>query len=260
MLPGYEIVRRSDLVPPHVTDKQLTVQLVDAMKESQLNAQVVAEKAAGLPVRATIAYVVQATKPKTPAALCFRPADQIVALDGRAFGTNDDLIRTATAHPPGTMFHLTLKRGAKRIAVACPTYSYQGKSRFGVYIQPQTQAIRLPVNVSFRLPDINGSSAGLMFSLQIYRTLTGSDITGGANIAGTGVLAADGSVSAISGEREKIQAAVRAGATVFLVPVDNFKAVAGTKGIKVIAVRSFAEALHALRTLALQHVPKSKTV
>jgi PDZ domain-containing protein len=96
-----------------------------------------------------------------------------------------------------------------------------------------------------------------MFSLQIYRTLTGADITGGRNIAGTGVLAADGGVSAISGTREKIQAAIHAGATVFLVPVDNYKDVAGTRGILIIPVRSFAQALHAL---ALQPVPKSKTV
>jgi PDZ domain-containing protein len=257
VLPGFEIVKRSDLVPPNVTDRQLNVQLADAMTESQLNAQVVAERAAGLPVRATIVYVVQGTKAKTPAARCFRAGDEIVAMDGRAFGTNDDLLRTTALHKAGTRFNLTLMRAGKDVAVTCQTFSLSGKARFGVYIQPQTRAIKLPVNVVFHLPDVNGSSAGLMFSLQIYRTLTGADITGGKNIAGTGVLAADGGVSAISGTREKIQAAIRAGATVFLVPVDNYKDVAGTRGISIIPVRSFAEALHAL---ALQRVPKSKTV
>ncbi len=260
LLPGFEIVRRGDLVPPNVTDRQLNVELADGMTESQLNAQVVAEKAAGLRVQATIIYVVQGTKKQTPAARCFEPNDQIVALDGRQFGTNDDLIRTATRRPPGTIFRLSVRRGGKSLSVSCATYEYKGTPRFGVYIQPQTQAIRLPIAVTFHLPDINGSSAGLMFSLQIYRTLTGTDITGGRDIAGTGVLAADGSVSAISGEREKIQAAVRAGAAVFLVPTDNYKSVAATRGIVVVPVRSFAEALHALRALALAHVPKNKTV
>jgi len=257
VLPGFEIVKRSDLVPPNVTDRQLNVELVDAMTESQLNAQVVAERAAGLPVRATIVYVVQGTKAKTPAARCFRPADEIVAMDGRPFGTDDDLLRTTALHRAGTAFHLTVKRANRRINVTCQTYDLAGKPRFGVYIQPQTRAIKLPVAVTFNLPDVNGSSAGLMFSLQIYRTLTGADITGGRSIAGTGVLAADGGVSAISGTREKIQAAIRAGATVFLVPVDNYKDIAGTRGIQIIPVRSFSQALHAL---ALQSVPKNKTV
>ena len=245
-LPGYEIVPREDLVPKNVTDKQLNVQLVDAMTESQLNAQVVAERAAGLPVKASVAYLVSGTVKNSPGERCFKSGDAIVAVNGALFGADQDLVRMASSHRPGTRFALTVERGTKRIAVTCTTYLYKKKPRFGIQIQAQTRAFRLPVAVAYRLPDINGSSAGLMFALQIYRTLTGSDITGGRDIAGTGVLAADGSVSAIAGTREKIQAAVRSHAAVFLVPVDNFPEVAGTPGIQVIPVHSFNEALHAL--------------
>jgi len=252
MLPGYEIVPREQLVPKDVTDKQLNVQLVDAMTESQLNAQVVAERAAGLPVKVSIAYLVSGTQPKSPGARCFKSGDAIVAVDGKRFGADQDLVRMASSHPPGTRFALTVERGTKSIAVACSTYMYQKRARFGILIQAQTRAFHLPVPITYRLPDINGSSAGLMFALQIYRTLTGADITGGRNIAGTGVLAADGSVSPIAGTREKIEAAIRAHAAVFLVPTDNYSEVAGTKGIEILPVRSFDDAL---RDLAAKRKP-----
>lgn len=255
LMPGYEVVPRDEIVPKNVTDKQLNVQLVDAMTESQLNAQVVAERAAGLPVKVSIAYLVSGTKPNSPGERCFKSGDAIVAVDGKQFAADDDLVHMASSHRPGTRFALTVERGNRRLAVSCSTYMYQNKARFGILIQAQTRAFRLPVPVSYKLPDINGSSAGLMFALQIYRTLTGADITGGRNIAGTGVLAADGSVSAIAGTREKIQAAIRAHAVVFLVPADNYAEVAGTKGIAVIPVHSFSEAL---RALAASRVAKPK--
>jgi PDZ domain-containing protein len=153
----------------------------------------------------------------------------------------------ASSHPSGTRFALTVERGSKSVNVVCSTYWYKKKARFGILIQPQTRAFKLPVPVTFKLPDINGSSAGLMFALQIYRTITGSDITGGRNIAGTGVLAVDGKILPIAGTREKIEAAINAHAVVFLVPAENAKDVAGTKGIEIIPVRSFDDALRALR-------------
>ncbi|MFD5127300.1 S16 family serine protease [Streptomyces olindensis] len=78
------------------------------------------------------------------------------------------------------------------------------------------------VEVSLRLADVGGPSAGLLFSLGIVDKLdgdgTGGDLTGGRVIAGTGTIAADGTVGAVGGVSLKTQAAKRDGATVFLVP------------------------------------------
>jgi PDZ domain-containing protein len=60
-----------------------------------------------------------------------------------------------------------------------------------------------------------------VFALSVYDTLTPGALTGPNVIAGTGTIAADGSVGPIGGIREKIVAATRAGAEVFLVPPDN---------------------------------------
>ncbi|HLW37430.1 MAG TPA: S16 family serine protease [Candidatus Eremiobacteraceae bacterium] len=246
LLPGFEIIRRSDLVPPTVSDRDLDRQLFDAMRESQMNAQIVAERAAGLPVKARSYFVVIKTVPGSPGSRCFRPGDRISKIGGKAVQDPDALARATTSRPPGTAFALVLTRSGKQQATSCPTFSYRGKARFGMTGQFLTEAYRLPVHVTYTLPNINGSSAGLMFALQIYRTLTGHDIGAGKDIAGTGVLGTDGTVLPIEGAREKIRAAIKSGAVVFLVPVQNYDEIRNTPGIRVVAVKSFADALRAL--------------
>ncbi|MEU0342067.1 S16 family serine protease [Streptomyces bobili] len=78
------------------------------------------------------------------------------------------------------------------------------------------------VEVTLKLADVGGPSAGLLFSLGIIDRLdgdgSGGDLTGGRTIAGTGTIDADGKVGAVGGVALKTQAARRDGATVFLVP------------------------------------------
>jgi PDZ domain-containing protein len=94
-----------------------------------------------------------------------------------------------------------------------------GKAVVGVQIGT---GYDFPFDVSVRLgEDIGGPSAGLMFSLGVYDVLTPGSLTGGAKIAGTGTIGADGAVGPIGGIQQKIVAAADAGAKVFLVPPDN---------------------------------------
>ncbi|MCF4138564.1 hypothetical protein L1856_20385 [Streptomyces sp. Tue 6430] len=78
------------------------------------------------------------------------------------------------------------------------------------------------IEVTLRLADVGGPSAGLLFSLGIVDRLdgdgSGGDLTGGRTIAGTGTIDANGKVGAVGGVALKTQAARRDGATVFLVP------------------------------------------
>jgi Lon-like protease len=79
-----------------------------------------------------------------------------------------------------------------------------------------------PFPVSVRLSeDIGGPSAGLIFSLGVYDTLTPGSLSGGADIAGTGTIDERGRVGPIGGIQQKIVAASEAGAKIFLVPPDN---------------------------------------
>lgn len=71
------------------------------------------------------------------------------------------------------------------------------------------------VEVTLKLADVGGPSAGLLFTLGIIDKLNGDgaggDLTGGRTIAGTGTIDADGTVGAVGGVALKTQAAKRTG-------------------------------------------------
>jgi len=249
ILPGFEIVKRADLVPPTMTDAQLDSALVDDMKQSQETAEVVAERAAGLHVPSHPSVLVAEVVSKTPAASCLRVDDRITEVDGKpvtSLGTVTDATKTK---PLGSKFSFALVRGGRKVMTTCRTAMLDGRPRFGVRVAFDPGAFAVPIPVKYDVRDINGSSAGLMFALQIYRTLTGKDLGPARMVAGTGVLEFDGTVDPIEGAREKVEAAKRAGATVFLVPTQNYHEIAGTPGIKIIPVRSFTDAIDALKMI-----------
>jgi PDZ domain-containing protein len=111
------------------------------------------------------------------------------------------------------------------------------------------------VQVTLRLPDVGGPSAGLMFSLGIVDKLAGDgrggDLTGGLTIAGTGTIAADGTVGPVGGVALKTQAARRDGATVFLVPRDECAQAQAElpEGLRLIPVTTLSGAVDALKAL-----------
>ena len=249
LLPGFEIVKREELVPSTMSDAQLDVALIDDMKQSQETAEVVAERAAGLHVPSHAAVVVERTMPKTPAASCLRKKDKIVAVDGTLVTSLGAVTDATSTKPKGSRFTFSIVRGSTRESTTCRTALIQGKPRFGMIVSFDPGAYSVPIPVRYDIHDINGSSAGLMFALQIYRTLTGRDLGPARMIAGTGVLELDGQVDPIEGTREKLEAAKRAGATVFLVPKQNYGDIKGTAGIDIIPVTSFSDAVKALQAL-----------
>ena len=111
------------------------------------------------------------------------------------------------------------------------------------------------VEVSLKLADVGGPSAGLLFSLGIVDKLdgdgTGGDLTGGRVIAGTGTIEADGTVGAVGGVALKTQAAKRDGATVFLVPKAECADARAElpKGLRLIPVTTLKGTVSSLRAL-----------
>lgn len=108
------------------------------------------------------------------------------------------------------------------------------------------------VEVTLRLADVGGPSAGLLFTLGIIDKIDGDghggDLTGGRTIAGTGTIDASGKVGAVGGVPLKEQAARRDGATVFLVPRGECQDAEAElpKGLKLIPVQTLDGALSAL--------------
>lgn len=111
------------------------------------------------------------------------------------------------------------------------------------------------IEVTLKLADVGGPSAGLLFSLGIIDRLdgdgSGGDLTGGRTIAGTGTIDAAGKVGAVGGVALKTQAARRDGATVFLVPKAECSDAKSElpEGLRLIPVSTLKGAVSALTAL-----------
>ncbi|MGY1524703.1 S16 family serine protease [Streptomyces sp. MN3] len=111
------------------------------------------------------------------------------------------------------------------------------------------------IDVTLKLADVGGPSAGLLFSLGIVDKLdgdgSGGDLTGGRVVAGTGTIDAEGRVGAVGGVPLKTQAAKRDGATVFLVPRDECAEAKAElpQGLRLVPVTTLEGAVDALAAL-----------
>jgi PDZ domain-containing protein len=249
LLPGNELVREDAIVPQGMSSAAYDRTLVAAMDDSQTTAAVVAERAAGLRVpMPQRRFVVSAIVGGSRALGTLRVGDEIVSVEGTRIGALGQLRRLIEEVPAGSPVALDAVRAGTPLALRVPTTRVAGHPRLGVEIQLRPQRLTLPVPVRFSLANVSGSSAGLMFALAIYRALRGDRHHTGTSIAGTGTLALDGTVGPIEGTLQKLIAAKRAGAQIFLVPAQNFREVASERDLRIVPVTSFRDALAALRS------------
>lgn len=245
--PGTRVVRRDTLIPPGTTQVDYDRLLGVAMDDSQHVAAYVAERAAGLRVPTPApAVVIADVVPNSPAASLLRVGDQLVRVGHRAVVVPGDVSSAIKRLAPGTIAHIDLERGGRPASVDVRTMRTDAGTRLGVFLSARGVPVTLPVPVHFALDDVEGSSGGLMFALAIYAELT-NDRHAPEAIAGTGTIAPDGTVGPIEGTQQKVIAAKRAGARVFLVPRQNYRDIADEPGIAVVPVATFSEALAALR-------------
>lgn len=121
--------------------------------------------------------------------------------------------------PEGQPVRFTVLRDGEEVEVPVVPEKVEGDPRVGIQIG---EGFILPFTVGLTIDsNIGGPSAGLMFSLAIYDTLTPGSLTGGESVAGTGELRSDGTVGPIGGIQQKIIGARDAGADLFLVPAAN---------------------------------------
>jgi PDZ domain-containing protein len=258
LLPGFEIVPRTDLAPPSMSDLDMLRYMYASQEAGKRSAEIVAARAAGLPLDIRKRFIITKLNPERHAPQCFRVGDQVLSIEGRPMETTGTLALAADERPVGTSFTIAVRQNDAPLTLHCTTARLQGRPRFGVYLTEVDDLIKPPIDVTYTLPFYqSGGSTGLMFALEIYKTLTGTDLNHGAKIAGTGVLDDDGTVKPILGARQKIITAREVGATIFLIPRQNYQDVRSVKGITVIPVGSFNEAVNWLswRLYGCPHAP-----
>lgn len=112
------------------------------------------------------------------------------------------------------------------------------------------------ISSSFSVTDIaiaktntGGPSGGMIYALGVIELFTPENLLDGRIVAGTGTINTRGEVGPIGGVNEKIIAAARAGATLFLLPSANCKDLENIpEGITVAAVSSLDTAISALNS------------
>ncbi len=246
------------VVPKDTTLQEQAQQGYQMLNESEATALAVGLRLAGFKAD-LIGKGVEVLEilPESRARGILQVGDIITAVNGQPVRTTDDLIRLVKAQPATMPVRLDVQRQQSKMVLTVPLLPPDASSstpRIGISIQSAGFDFIPPFPVSINTQKINGGpSAGLMFTLTVYNTLSAQDLTGGRKIAGTGTISLDGTVGPIGGVKQKVAAAEAAGAVYFLCPVENYAdAVSVANSIKVVEVSNVQDALTFLHSLPPQ--------
>ena len=179
---------RSCTSPRAMTDKQVEEESTAEMIDSQQEAIAVALKALGQKVVEHVVIGQVAKDAPSAAAAQGRRRDRDRGRQGRR------RLRRRARHrrraQAGGVRGARLGRAtASRITVAAKTRDAEGRATVGVFLGIRFE---FPFDVKINAGNVGGPSAGTMFSLAIYDTLTPGPLTGGQQIAGTGTIDSTG--------------------------------------------------------------------
>ena len=251
--PAVSLIKRSDLIPPGVTDEQQSEFNALDMEESKYAALLAALAAVGVDAPPIPGARVIGVAGGFPAEGKVKQGDLIIAVDGARITDPRSAIERVIAKPVGSRVVVEALRGDQRfktemVTVQSPNKAEGGRPVLGMRLAP---AFRLPFGVTIDSQNIGGPSAGLAFALALVDVITPEDLTRGHLVAVTGTIAGDGSVGRVGGIAFKVLAAEREGADVFLVPKPEVEeATRAAKHTKVIGVDTLHDAIAALRKLA----------
>lgn len=242
-----ELIPASTQIPAGMDLEQYRQIMSQLMHESQVVAAAVALMDAGYEVTFHSEARIEAFMPDSPAELHLEIGDVIVAVDGVEVGTAEQVVSRIQDRQIGDMVTVSVERDGQVIHAEIQTASItdsEGKTKPGirVLIGPRLE-YDLPFKVTIDSGDIGGSSAGLMFALEVRDRLDEVDLTAGRRVCGTGTLDIDGNVGPVGGVRQKVVTARANGAEVFLCPAGNYdEALSVADGIEIVSVSRFEDA------------------
>ncbi len=248
--PTKDVLPVDDVFDPTVTEKQVEQESAVQMASSQEEATAVALRAIGkqVPTHIVVSDIVASSKAKG----VLEKGDRLVKVGGTTVADGQSIRTAIQKVSPGDPVTIEVERAGKPLTVSVTTIrTDSGQAAIGVLLAMKHE---FPATVKINAGDVGGPSAGLMFSLGIYDTLTPGDLTGGAQVAGTGTIDDAGAVGPIGGIKQKLAGARSGGAGWFLAPASNCDEVVGhiPDGLEVFKIATFAEARAAVEAIALK--------
>lgn len=180
--------------------------------------------------------------------------DIIKKIDGKSINTMEEFSDIINQKDVGDTLKLSIIRNNKEKEVKATITESDNKKIIGLYL---VNAIEVSTNDKIKFnydKNESGASGGLMSTLEIYNSITDTDITKGKIIAGTGTINIDGSVGEIGGVKYKLIGAVKNKADVFIVPSGNYEEALKLKNefnydIILIEASGFEDVINSLKEL-----------
>lgn len=240
----YAVVPREFVYPPDKSEKEIESESREQFASSQMSAETAALRELGCPVQVTVTGFTA----RSPLDGRLREGDVLRRVDATAV-TSVDRLESLLAQDRKRARTVWYERDGRQGSVRLAPSESPDKL-LGLYLK-QHQPCRYDVRFDRDVQKIGGPSAGLIFALTIIDKVRAEDLTGGRVIAGTGEMSDDGVVGAIGGVPQKLRAAKRDGAQVFLTPKANCaEAVANNPGgLTLVAVSTLEDALDALEMM-----------
>lgn len=248
-LPSREVMPRDAVYPPGIDADEIQDAGTRSMDDSQGTAVVAALRVAGVPVLEL--PMVTWVSAAGPAHEKLKPGDLITAVDNVHVERVDDVKQAIAKQGVGKVVKFYFERDGVAMSETVTTRPSTTDAETPVVGVLLDVGYKYEPTISFGIdPAIGGPSAGLPFAMAIYELLTPDTLLGGRVVAATGEIDASGRVSAIGGVQEKIAAAARDGAEVFLLPRANcVDALETHPGLQMIPVENLGDALSALEDL-----------
>ena len=251
------LVPAAEIVPPGVSDEAARQADLQEMSTSQQIAAAVALRRLGYHVVARPnGVLVSELLTGTGAIRTLEPDDVIVSVDGASTLTVAKLRARLASATIGQVVELGVRRGSRLVSLHVKTVADPQDPKRAIvgFVPDQSTSIKLPIHVSIDTGNIGGPSAGLAFALEVMEEL-GRNVDRGYRVAATGEMFLDGQVGEIGGVEQKTYGARKAHADLFLVPAGENATEARryAGGLRIVAVKSFPQALHFLATLPPKH-------
>lgn len=249
-----DVLPRYAVYPAGAGQEAVAEEAQAAFDTSELDATAAALRTAGIEVQPT--PVVDNVNATGPSAGRLRVHDLVVAI-GYSPGNLTAVQTAAEANAAiasgkvGGQITFSIVRDG--VAMTVTVVSQDSKSKPGQPVAGVSfiQGYRYDPKVAFQVDPAIGSAGGLMFALAAFDKVTPDALLADRVVAGAGTIDANGIVSRVSGIRERIIAAERAGASVFLLPSANCSDVAElAPSVRLVPVGSLTEAVAALQALA----------
>lgn len=244
------VVPIDSVFPAGVSTEQRDERNAVLMVDSQHEATAAALGELGYDTGATV-EVVEAFE-GTPADGVLEAGDVILSADG-AEASSATQLRATIQDAEGDPVDLVVRRDGQdqSVQITPEKHIEDGTETWLIGISLTTE-YDFPVDVTIQLDNVGGPSAGMMFALGIVDRLTPGELNGGARVAGTGTIDAEGTVGKIGGIRQKLFGAKDAGAEYFLAPAGNCDEVVGhvPDGLTVLRTATLNDSLDALEVIA----------